>query len=76
MQEKAEASLSEARKKEMKGAHAHEMTVMSLTDSVSLLKQQLADATARKATNSEEMGKAKGEVAGMTKSLSADKEYL
>lgn len=76
MQEKAEASLSEARKKEMKGAHATEMTVMSLTDSISLLKQKLADATARKASSAEEMGKAKGEVAGMAKSLAADKEYL
>merc|ERR1719183_1858879 len=52
------------------------MTVMSLNDSISLLKQKLSDATARKASSAEEMGKAKGEVAGMTKSLAADKEYL
>merc|ERR550514_970305 len=76
MQEKAEASLSELRKKEMKEAHANQMTVMSLTDSISLLKQKLSDATARKATSAEEMGKAKGEVAGMQKSLAADEEYL
>ena len=52
------------------------MTVMGLEDSITLLKKQLADATGRKASTSEEMGKAKGEVAGMTKSLAADKEYL
>ena len=76
MQAKAEASLSEARKKEMKGAHAYDMTKMSLTDSITLLKQKLPDATARKASNAEAMGKAKGEVAGMKKSLTADEAYL
>jgi len=76
MQEKAEASLSELRKKEMKSAHTSSMTVMGLEDSITLLKKQLSDATGRKASTSEEAGKAKGEVAGMTKSLAADKEYL
>merc|ERR1719478_761678 len=73
MEEKAQESLSEARKKEMKGAHAYEMTKMSLQDNVKLLKAKLSEATQAKSATTEEAGKARGELAGFSKSLSADK---
>jgi len=76
MADKAQEGLSECRKKEMKAAHAYDMLKMNFEDSINLLKTKLSDATQAKATTAEAGGKAKGEKAGMTKSLAADKEYL
>jgi len=75
MKTKAEDSLSEARKKEMKSAHAGKMLAMTLADEIKLLKKKLSTAQSERAAGQEAQAKASGELAEVKKSAAADKEY-
>jgi len=75
MKEKAEASLSDARKKEMKSAHANKMLTMNLNDETDLLKKKLSTAQSERAAGAEQQAKAKGELSQVLKSAQADKEF-
>merc|ERR1719261_497803 len=57
MKEKAEASLSDARKKEMKSAHANKMLTMNLNDETDLLKKKLSPAQSERAAGAEQQEK-------------------
>merc|ERR1719265_647803 len=76
MTEKAEATLSDTRKDEMKSAHQYAMVKASLEDEIRLLQKRLSDSTQEKAAASEAKAKAEGETAATEKAKAADEEYL
>merc|ERR1719478_1332126 len=76
MKSKAEDQLSTARKGAMESRHNYDMVKMSLEQEIKNLKDQLASATATKASTGESLGKAKGDLAGVEKSKAADEAYV
>merc|ERR1719262_2060688 len=75
MKTKAEDQLTTARKAAMEGRHNYDMVKMSLEQEIKNLNDQLASATATKASTGESLGKAKGDLAGVEKSKAADEAY-
>merc|ERR1719478_204525 len=76
MKSKAEDQLSTARKGSMESRHNYDMVKMSLEQEIKNLKDQLASATATKASTGEALGKARGDLAGVEKSKAADEAYV
>merc|ERR1719265_167622 len=76
MKAKAEDQLSAARKAAMKNNHDNEMLQMSGAQEIKNLKATLGQATATKASTTEALGKARGELAEVERSKAADEEYV
>ena len=76
MQEKAEGTLSDARKNEMKGQHSYALVKMGIEEEIKLLKKKLGDATAGKSGAEQALAAAAGEKAEVEKTKAADEKYL
>merc|ERR1719217_488484 len=76
MQAKAEAELSELRKKEMGQAHEFKMLEQSLKSEITHSKEKLGDASSLKSAAAEAQGKAEGDLAETEKVKAADESYL
>jgi len=76
MQEKAEGTLSDARKNEMKGQHNYALVKMGIEEEIKLLKKKLGDATAGKSGAEQALAAAAGEKAEVEKTKAADEIYL
>jgi len=76
MQAKAEAELSDLRKKEMADAHEFSMLESSLKSEISHNQEKLGAATKAKAGAEEAGATAEGDLAETTKTKAADEEYL
>merc|ERR1719502_164696 len=75
MQAKAEAELSDLRKKEMGEAHEFKMVEQGLNGEISHNKEKLSAATKAKAGAEETQAAAEGDLAETTKTKAADEEY-
>jgi len=75
MQAKAEAELSDLRKKEMGDAHNFKMLSQGLSNEISHSQEKLSAATAAKAKATEELATAEGDQAETAKTKAADEEY-
>merc|ERR1719502_672909 len=75
MQAKAEAELSDLRKKEMADAHEFKMLEQSLSGEISHNSDKTASATKAKAGAEESKATAEGDLAETTKTKAADEEY-
>merc|ERR1719456_703543 len=75
MQAKAETTLSDTRKQEMKDHHNYELLKLGLEDEVKLNNRKLSDAKAGKSAAAEALAKAQGELAEVSKAKAADQEY-
>merc|ERR1719324_1031060 len=75
MQAKAEAELSELRKKEMADAHQFKMVESGLTSEIEHGNEKLGTATKAKAAAAEAQSSAEGDLAATTKTKAADEEY-
>jgi len=76
MQEKAEASLSSARKDEMSASHAYESLKQSLDTELAQMSKRMSEASAEKSSNEEAKANAEEELAATQKSVSADSTAL
>jgi len=76
MQAKAEAELSDLRKKEMADAHEFSMLEQSLSGEIAHNQEKLGAATKAKAAAEEAQATAEGDLAETTKTKAADEEYL
>lgn len=76
MQEKAEASLSSARKDEMSSSHAFEMLKQSLETELATMKKRMSAASQEKSSNEENKASASEELAATQKSVKSDTAYL
>merc|ERR1719408_636749 len=76
MQAKAEAELSDLRKKEMADAHEFGMLESSLKAEIGHNQGKLSEATKAKAAAEEAQASAEGDLAETTKTKAADEEYL
>merc|ERR1719240_2420809 len=75
MQAKAEAELSDLRKKEMGQAHEFKMVEQGLNGEISHNKEKLSAATKAKAGAEETQASSEGDLAETTKTKAADEEY-
>jgi chromosome segregation ATPase len=75
MQAKAEAELSDLRKKEMADAHEFSMLESSLSSEIAHNKEKLAAATKAKAAAEEAQATSEGNLAETEKTKAADEEY-
>merc|ERR1719240_1709515 len=75
MQAKAEAELSDLRKKEMGEVHEFKMVEQGLNGEIEHGKEKLSAATKAKAAAEEAQSKAEGDLAETTKTKAADEEY-
>jgi len=75
MQEKAENTLSELRKKETDEQHSSEMIVSGLENELEHGKDKLSSATTNKAAATEAKGKAEADLVEIEKTKAADEEY-
>lgn len=75
MQAKAEAELSDLRKKEMADAHEFSMLESSLKSEIAHTQEKLSAATKAKAAAEEAQATAEGDLAETTKTKAADEEY-
>merc|ERR1719327_1903283 len=75
MQEKAEAELSDLRKKEMADAHEFKMLEQSLTGEISHGKEKLSAATKAKAGAEETLSTSEGDLVATKKTKAADEDY-
>jgi len=76
MQEKAEASLSDARKDEMSASHAFEMLKQSLDTELKTMNARKSDATSEKSANEEAKAAAEENLAATQKTLDSDTKFL
>merc|ERR1719498_1964869 len=76
MQAKAEAELSDLRKKEMADTHEFSMLETSLKSEIAHSQEKLGLATKAKAAAEEAQATAEGDLAETTKTKAADEEYL
>merc|ERR1719316_2082000 len=76
MQSKAEAELSELRKKEMGQAHEFKMLEQSLKSEITHSKEKLSAASKAKSAAAEAQAKAEGDLEETTKVKAADESYL
>merc|ERR1719305_195508 len=75
MQAKAEAELSDLRKKEMTDAHEFKMIESNLEAEISHNSEKTATATKAKASAEESQATAEGDLAETTKTKAADEAY-
>merc|ERR1719248_342799 len=75
MQAKAEAELSDLRKKEMADAHEFQMLESSLTNEIKHNQGKLSDATKAKAGAEETLASSEGNLVATKKTKAADEEY-
>jgi len=75
MQSKAEAELSDLRKKEMSTAHEFKMLESNLQNEISHNQEKHATATKSKASAEESQATAEGDLAETTRTKAADQEY-
>jgi len=76
MKEKAESTLSDARKAEMEAAHEYEMLKQSLEMQMSTMKKRMSEATTEKSGLEEAKSSAEEELAATKKTLADDEKYL
>jgi len=76
MQEKAEESLSSARKDEMSASHAYEMLKQSLDTELATMNKRMSAASAEKSSNEEAKASAEEEHAATQKSVDSDTKTL
>jgi chromosome segregation ATPase len=76
MKEKAESTLSDARKAEMEAAHEYEMLKQSLETQMSTMKKRMSEATTEKSGLEEAKSSAEEELATTKKTLADDEKYL
>jgi len=76
MKDKAETALNNLRRDETKARHAFEMIHQSLSDAVSNLNKEIAEATANKASAGEKLAKAQGDLATTEAAKAADEKYV
>jgi len=75
MQAKAEAELSDLRKKEMADAHEFKMLEQSLTGEITHTGNKLSEATKAKAAAEETLSTSEGDLVATKKTKAADEEY-
>jgi len=75
MKDKAEATLADLRREEMKAKHAYEMLSQSLSDAVSVAEKDAANAKSNQSAASEAKAKAEGDLAATQASKAADEKY-
>merc|ERR1719269_258317 len=76
MKDKAESTLSDARKAEMTAAHEYEMLKQSLETQMSTMKKRMSEATTEKSGLEEAKSSAEEELASTKKTLADDEKYL
>jgi len=76
LQEKAEAAQSEARKEEMRAAHAFDMLTSSLEAELKAQKKQLEGAKKNIASNQEAQSEAEGDLSATKRTLAQDEKVL
>merc|ERR1719160_1165825 len=76
MKEKAEATLSDARKAEMEANHEYEILKQSLETQISTMKKRMSEATTQKSGLEEAKAAAEEELAATKKTLADDEKYL
>merc|ERR1719506_2368634 len=74
--EKAESTLSDARKAEMEAAHEYEMLKQSLEMQMSTMKKRMSEATTEKSGLEEAKSSAEEELSTTKKALAEDEKYL
>lgn len=75
MQSKAEATVSDLRKKEMNEAHNYDMLAQNLNDEIEHGKGKLSQAQLNKGVAQQELGEAKGNLVETEKSKASDEQY-
>merc|ERR1719379_314519 len=76
MKDKAESTLSDARKAEMEAAHEYEMMKQNLEMQMSTMKKRMSEATTEKSGLEEAKAAAEEELASTKKTLADDEKYL
>merc|ERR1719337_605586 len=76
MKDKAESTLSDARKAEMEAAHEYEMLKQSLETQISTMKKRMSEATTQKSGLEDAKASAEEELASTKKTLADDEKYL
>merc|ERR1719482_608583 len=76
MKDKAESTLSDARKAEMEANHEYEMLKQNLEMQMSTLKKRMSEATTEKSGLEEAKASAEEELATTKKTLADDEKYL
>lgn len=75
MKDKAEGSLRNLRKDEMKAKHSFEMIKQSLSDQITNLNKEIDEATASVGAAQEKLAKAQGDLADTEATKAADEDY-
>merc|ERR1719484_377049 len=76
MKDKAESTLSDARKAEMEANHEYEMLKQSLETQISTMKKRMSEATTEKSGLEDAKAGAEEEMASTKKTLADDEKYL
>merc|ERR1719441_24968 len=76
MKEKAESTLSDARKAEMEAAHEYEMLKQNLEMQISTMKKRMSAATTEKSGLEDAKATAEEELSSTKKTLADDEKYL
>merc|ERR1719453_2964366 len=76
MKDKAESTLSGARKDEMSASHSYEMLKQSLDTELATMKKRMAAASSEKSANEEAKATASEDLASTQTTLKADESYL
>merc|ERR1719258_101562 len=76
MKDKAESTLSDARKAEMEAAHEYEMLKQNLEMQISTMKKRMSAATTEKSGLEEAKATAEEELSSTKKTLADDEKYL
>merc|ERR1719258_365999 len=76
MKDKAESTLSDARKAEMEAAHEYEMLKQSLETQISTMKKRMSEATTEKSGLEDAKAGAEEELSSTKKTLADDEKYL
>merc|ERR1719331_1209152 len=76
MKDKAEATLSDARKAEMEANHEYEMLKQNLETQISTMKKRMSEATTQKSGLEDAKATAEEELAVTKKTLADDEKYL
>merc|ERR1719405_464955 len=76
MKEKAESTLSDARKAEMESAHGYEMLKQSLEMQISTMKKRMSEATTEKSSLEDAKASAEEELVATKKTVADDEKYV
>merc|ERR1719269_83937 len=76
MKDKAESTLSDARKAEMEANHEYEMLKQSLETQISTMKKRMSEATTQKSGLEDAKASAEEELSSTKKTLADDEKYL